>query len=59
MSKLLIIAPILNRVGDLTAPLVDQIKNAIRRKLDEAQEIARQLGKGANNVIDILLIDHR
>ena len=46
-----IIAPILNRVGDLTAPLVDQIKNAIRRKLEEAQEIARQLCEKANNVI--------
>ena len=45
-----IIAPILNRVGDLTAPIVDQIKNAIRRKLTEAQEIARQLGEGADNV---------
>ena len=47
-----IIAPILNRVGDLTAPLVDQIKNAIRRKLEEAQQIARQLGEGVDNVID-------
>ena len=48
----MIIAPILNRVGDLTAPLVDQIKNAIRRKLEEAQQIARQLGEGVDNVID-------
>ena len=47
-----IIAPILNSVGDLTAPIVDQIKNAIRRKLDEAQEIARGLGEGADNVIN-------
>ena len=47
-----IIAPILNLVGDLTAPIVDQIKNAIRRKLDEAQEIARRLSEGADNVID-------
>ena len=47
-----IIAPILNRVGDLTAPIVDQIKNAIRRKLTEAQQIARQLGEGADNVIN-------
>ena len=47
-----IIAPILNRVGDITAPIVDQIKNAIRRKLDEAQQIARQLGEGVDNVID-------
>ena len=47
-----IIAPILERVGDITAPIVDQIKNTIMRKLDEAQEIARQLGEGANNVID-------
>ena len=46
-----IIAPILNSVGDLTAPIVDQIKNAIRRKLTEA-EIARQLGEGVDNVID-------
>ena len=47
-----IIAPIPNRVGDLTAPIVDQIKNAIRRKLEEAQEIARRLGEGADNVLD-------
>ena len=47
-----IISPILKRVGDLTAPIVGQIKDAIRRKLDEAQEIARQLGEGAGNVID-------
>ena len=47
-----IISPILERVGDITAPVVGQIKDAIRRKLTEAQEIARQLGEGANNVID-------
>ena len=47
-----IISPILERVGDLTAPIVGQIKDAIRRKLAEAQEIARQLGEGAGNVID-------
>ena len=47
-----IISPILERVGDLTAPVVGQIKDAIRRKLAEAQEIARQLGEGAGNVID-------
>ena len=47
-----VIAPLLNGVGDLTAPLIDQIRNTIRRKLDEAQQIARQLGEGANNVID-------
>ena len=47
-----IIAPILNRVGDLTAPVVGQIKDAIRRKLAEAQDIARQLGEGVDNVID-------
>ena len=47
-----IIAPILNLVGDLTAPIVNQIKHAIRRKLDEAQEIARRLGEGADNVLD-------
>ena len=39
-----VISPILDLVGDITAPLVSRIKNAIRRKLDEAQEIARQLG---------------
>ena len=47
-----IIAPILNLVGDITAPVVGQIKDAIRRKLDEAQQIARQLGEGADNVIN-------
>ena len=47
-----IISPILERVEDLTAPIVGQIKDAIRRKLDEAQEIARQLGEGVDNVID-------
>ena len=47
-----IISPILERVGDLTAPIVGQIKDAIRRKLAEAQEIARQLGEGVDNVID-------
>ena len=47
-----IISPILERVGDLTAPIVGQIKDAIRRKLAQAQEIARQLGEGAGNVID-------
>ena len=47
-----IISPILERVGDLTAPLVGQIKDAIQRKLAEAQEIARQLGEGVDNVID-------
>ena len=47
-----IIAPILNSVGDLTAPIVDQIKNAIRGKLTEAQDIALLLGKGVDNVID-------
>ena len=47
-----IIAPILNLVGDLTAPIVELIKNTIRRKLDEAQEIARRLGEGADNAID-------
>ena len=47
-----IIAPILNSVGDLTAPIVARIKNTIRRKLHEAQEIARQLGEGVDNVID-------
>ena len=47
-----IIAPIINRVGDLTAPLVGQIKNAIRRKLDEAQEIAKGLGQGVDNVVN-------
>ena len=47
-----IIAPILERVGDLTAPVVGQIKDAIRRKLAEAQDIARQLGEGVDNVID-------
>ena len=45
-------SPILERVGDLTAPVVARIKDAIRRKLDEAQEIARGLGEGAGNVID-------
>ena len=52
-----IIAPILNRVGDLTAPIVDQIKNTIRRKLDEAQEIARRLGEGADNVSTMLQVN--
>ena len=47
-----IISPILKRVRDLTAPIVGQIKDAIRRKLDEAQEIARGLGEGVDNVID-------
>ena len=47
-----IIAPILERVGDITAPVVGQIKDAIRRKLAEAQDIARQLGEGVDNVID-------
>ena len=47
-----IIAPILNLVGDLTAPIVELIKNTIRRKLNEAQEIARRLGEGADNAID-------
>ena len=47
-----IIAPILEGVGDITAPIVGQIKDVIRRKLAEAQEIARQLGEGADNVID-------
>ena len=47
-----IISPILERVGDLTAPLVGQIKDGIRRKLAEAQEIARQLGEGVDNIID-------
>ena len=47
-----IISPILERVGDITAPVVGQIKDAIQRKLAEAQEIARQLGEGVDNVID-------
>ena len=47
-----IIAPILERVGNITAPVVGQIKDAIRRKLAQAQEIARQLGEGVDNVID-------
>lgn len=45
-----IISPILERVGDITAPLVSRIKNVIRSKLDEAQEIARQLSGDADNV---------
>ena len=42
----------MERVGDLTAPVVGQIKDAIRRKLAQAQEIALQLEQGANRVID-------
>ena len=47
-----IIWPVADSVEDITAPIVNQIKNAIKRKLDEAQEIARQLGEGVDNVID-------
>ena len=46
-----VISPILDLVEDITAPLVAQIKYAIRRKLDEAQEIARQLSEGVDDVI--------
>ena len=37
-----VISPILDVVGDITAPLVGRIKNAIRSKLDDTHQIARQ-----------------
>ena len=38
-----VISPILERVGDITAPLVSRIKNAIKGKLDDTHQIARQV----------------
>jgi hypothetical protein len=46
-----IIAPVLSGVKDLTVPIVNQMKDIIRTKLDEVQEAARKLGAEFDNVI--------
>lgn len=46
-----IISPIIDLVRDITAPIVSRIKDAIRRKLAEAQEIAQQLGESVDDVM--------